>query len=272
MTYANIGEESLDYFPCQYGSSRLLFRGPRRRLSGDYVAFLGGIETYGKYIELPFPTLTEHETSVKSVNLGCANVGVDAYLTDAALVSICRDAKATVIQIMGAQNMSNRFYAVHPRRNDRFLRASSLLTSLYSDVDFTEYSFTRHLLSSLAKADSAKFQVVEKELKDAWVARMNALIEQIGGKVILLWLADHKPGEGPYDTEPMLIDRVMVDRVSEKACGRVEVIATPEERQEGLHEMVFGPMELPAAEEMLGPILHQRAARYLAPEIQRVIA
>ncbi len=36
---------------------------------------------------------------------------------------------------MGAQNLSNRFYAVHPRRNDRFLRASTLMKTIFREVD-----------------------------------------------------------------------------------------------------------------------------------------
>ncbi len=54
MTYMKLGQAALDYYPCRYGASKLLFRGPRRRLQGDYVAFLGGTETYGKFIETPF--------------------------------------------------------------------------------------------------------------------------------------------------------------------------------------------------------------------------
>ena len=39
-------------------------------------------------------------------------------------------ARLTVLQVTGAQNMSNRFYSVHPRRNDRFLKASPLLRAM----------------------------------------------------------------------------------------------------------------------------------------------
>ncbi|KMW60568.1 hypothetical protein AIOL_000730 [Candidatus Rhodobacter oscarellae] len=272
MTYESHGPEVLDYFPCRYGRSKLLFRGPRRRLSGDYVAFLGGIETYGKFVELPFPTLAEHETGVKAVNLGCANVGVDAYLTDKSLLEICANARVTVIQVMGAQNMSNRYYAVHPRRNDRFLRASSLLHKIYAEVDFTEFSFTRHLLSSLAAVSPEKFGMVETELREAWVARMSDLLDQIGGKVVLLWLADHAPGEGPIDTEPMFIDRDMIARLADRVAETVEIVATPEERAAGFDEMVFGALEQPAAEELLGPVVHRRLALALAPILKRHLA
>ena len=38
MTYSSLAEGGLNYFPCRYGTSKLLFRGPRRRLDGRYVA------------------------------------------------------------------------------------------------------------------------------------------------------------------------------------------------------------------------------------------
>ncbi|MEZ5723123.1 MAG: DUF6473 family protein [Paracoccaceae bacterium] len=74
--------------------------------------------------------------------------------------------------------MSNRFYAVHPRRNDRFLRASNLLKTIYREVDFTEFNFTRHLLTRLKELSEDKFMMVEQELK-AWVARMKTLVSKI---------------------------------------------------------------------------------------------
>ena len=47
MTYDAAGPAPLDYLPCRYGTSKLMFRGPRRRLEAPYIAFLGGPETYG---------------------------------------------------------------------------------------------------------------------------------------------------------------------------------------------------------------------------------
>ena len=57
MTYENLGQGVLDYFPCRNGHSKLLFRGPRKKMAGEYIAMIGGTETYGKFIEKPFPTL-----------------------------------------------------------------------------------------------------------------------------------------------------------------------------------------------------------------------
>ena len=55
----------------------------------------------------------------------------------------------TVVQVMGANYLSNRFYSVHPRRNDRFLRASTVMQAIFNDVDFSDFTFTRHMLGAL---------------------------------------------------------------------------------------------------------------------------
>ncbi len=272
MTYAAMGQAALDYFPCRYGTSKLLFRGPRRRLQDDYVTYLGGIETYGKFIATPFPVLVEHDTGLKSVNLGCVNAGIDAYLADKSLVSICERSKATVIQVMGAHNMSNRFYAVHPRRNDRFLHASTLLKTIYSEVDFTEFNFTRHMLSTLAQTSQQKFDMVRQELKDAWVARMRNLVAQIGRPVVLLWLAGE--GEDALDdmrnADALFVDADMIERVrtEEKHVSVVTVTGTDAEKRDGLDEMVFDEFDRPAAEEMLGPVVHRRISAALEPVLR----
>ncbi|MEL6641461.1 MAG: DUF6473 family protein, partial [Pseudomonadota bacterium] len=122
---------ALSYDPCRYGLSRIYFRGPKRDLNQPYLAFLGGTETFGKFIETPFPALIELELRHPCINFGCVNGGVDAFVNDPTIMEACKDADLTVVQIMGANNLSNRFFSVHPRRNDRFLRASTVLQAIY---------------------------------------------------------------------------------------------------------------------------------------------
>lgn len=275
MTYNALAAEAVNYFPCQYGSSKLLFRGPRRKLRGDFIAFLGGTETYGKFIEAPFPMLVEIETGLKSVNLGCANVGVDAYMGDYSLIDICAKARVTVIQIMGAHNMSNRFYTVHPRRNDRFLRASGTLQTIFPEVDFTDFNFTRHLLKALSEHSPSGFDLVRAELKAAWLARMQTLIDQIDGPVVLLWMSDHAPtpkeDAGAEGGDPLFIDREMMDALKDHVAHVVEVVSDTAGAQDAVEEMVFPDMDRSAAMGMLGPDAHRRVASALSPVIRDLV-
>ena len=82
MAFERLGSNPLEYLPCEYPGSKLKFRGPQRKLQAPYAAFLGGTDTYGKFIEQPYPALIEARTGVKCVNFGWPNAGVDVYLND----------------------------------------------------------------------------------------------------------------------------------------------------------------------------------------------
>ena len=81
---------------------------------------------------------------------------------------------------MGAQNMSNRFYQVHPRRNDRLTRVSTVMQAIFPEVDFSEFCFTRHLLTRLAEVAPERFPILREELQAAWTARMRTFLEATG--------------------------------------------------------------------------------------------
>lgn len=275
MTYENLGEGALDYLPCRYGKSKLLFRGPRRKLEGEYALFLGGTETYGKFIEQPFPALVERQLGLPCVNFGWLNAGVDVFLNDSTVVEAAQAARVTVIQVMGAQNMSNRFYAVHPRRNDRFLKASTLMKQVFRKVDFTEFHFTRHMLSTLSRLSPERYAMVVDELRAAWLARMEQLLAKVSGKTVLLWLADHSPDDArPEDglgADPLFVDREMIERIRPLVTEVVEVSASPKALALGTDGMVFSQMEAPAASEMLGPLVHAEAAALLTDPLGNLL-
>ncbi len=272
MAYEALGEGALDYYPCRYGKSKLLFRGPKRKLDGAYVAMLGGTETYGKFLARPFTQMVEDALDHTVVNFGCVNAGIDVFTHDQSILDAANRAAVTVVQMTGAQNMSNRFYAVHPRRNDRFLRASNLLKTIYREVDFTEFNFTRHLLTSLHQVSPDKFAMVEQELKEAWVARMKTLISKIESKVILLWMADHAPqscARSSVDgTDPLFVGEEMINELRPFVNGVVEVEVTPDEIEAGRDGMVFTDLEEPATRGMLGAVAHARVAEALTEALR----
>lgn len=272
MAFEYPGDGSLDYLPCRYGTSKLLFRGPRRKLEAPYCAVLGGSETYGKYVADPFPALLEQRLGRTVVNFGYMNAGADVFLNEPAILDAAARAEVTVVQLLGAHNMSNRFYAVHPRRNDRFLRASQLMKTIFREVDFTEFHFTRHMLLSLKRRAPDKYALVEQELKAAWVARLRVLLQKIPGRTVLLWVGDHHPGGQSRDElgpEPLLIDRSMVDTVRPFATDYVQVTPSARACAAGTSGMFFAPLDAPVAAEMPGPIVHQEVADALAPVVAR---
>lgn len=275
MSYEPLGKMLLDYQPCRYDGSKNLFRGPQKSLVTPYVALLGGTETYGKFTECPFPELLQSQLGLQTVNLGHPNAGPDMFLHDPGVMDICYKARITVLQVPGAHNLSNRFYAVHSRRNDRFIRASRHLRQLYPEVDFTAFHYTRHLLVSLYDVCGDRFQQVQEELQRVWQDRMAQLCCSLGGNIVLLWLSDHPVAaggrQGIRGADPLFVTQQMMSKIFPYVADVTEVVIDHDDWANGRSGLVFNEFEEPAAREMLGVIAHQKASQALCESLWQLL-
>ena len=272
MTMHLTGAAALDDPICHYPGSALPVRGPCAELSDPYLAFLGGSETFGRFVAVPFPALLDRLLGTSCINLGSINAGLDAMLSDPGVMRIAARADLTVLQLPGAQNLSNQYYRVHPRRNDRFLRPRRRLAALYPEVDFTEFHFTKHLVTTLHRRGPGRFAPILDDLRALWIARMEQLLHRLDGRVLLLWLQyqdDRPQTEEPLGPDPLLVTRAMIERVRPLARGLVEVPVVPAGLLAGeTGKMRYGPLQTPAAEHMLGPSMHKRIAARLAEAVR----
>ena len=267
MAYERHGESLIDYHHCRYGDSKIQFRGPKKHVRKGGIAFVGGTETFGKYVERPFVERIESHLGLPCVNLGAVNAGLDVFLNDDAVSAICEEVSCVVVQVIGAQNMSNRFYSVHRRRNDRFLNASTLLRTIYREVDFTEFSFTRHMLGTLKRTSAEKFATVEAELKTAWTARMELYLSRLKApRKVLLWIADRPPElkaiSNNFGGEPLFVDRKMIETLRPMVDDVVEVVV-PRAMARNTDGMMFSELEEAAATQIIGPEVHELVATKL---------
>lgn len=268
MAYAYPGAGALDYFPCRYANARLVFRGPHRVPSGPWVAALGGAETYGRFVEHPWPDLLEGESDRMVLNLGCPSAGPDAWLQEPGLLKMLAAADLRIVQVQGATTVSNRFYNVHPRRNDRFLKASPRLQRLYPEVDFTDFAFTGHMVAALAARGPDRFAQVLQELSAVWVQRMSDLLGAIGAPTVLVWIADRPPPTPAQRAlgmagAPSLVDALMLQALRGRIAGLVEVVLP--DLEGGCLGKHFSELEAPAALASPGPAAHAAVAQALLP-------
>ncbi|MGG7645101.1 DUF6473 family protein [Rhodovulum sp. YNF3179] len=250
--------------------------GPGGRLSrdGPYCAFIGATETHGKFIRRPYPALLRNSLGIGCVNLGCVNAGLDRFLNDPEVQRVAGRAVVTVVAVMGAHNQSNRYYTVHPRRNDRFIRAGAGLQSLYPRVDFADFHFTRHLLGVLRGRDPDQFVTVLAELRTAWIARMRVLLGRIETPTVLLWLSTRwpdavMPRQG-LGGDPLFITRAMVDEMRPLVSDYVECVVPRMPADRVPAGMVFADAERTAAMQVLPPEAHRVAAEALVGPLRRL--
>ncbi|MFC4671621.1 DUF6473 family protein [Seohaeicola nanhaiensis] len=252
---------------CRYHGSRLQCRGPERQLNTPYVAFLGGAETFGRFVRVPFVEQIERATGRICVNLGASHTGPEAWLQDAALVEIAARASRALIQLSGAQMLCNPYYRVHPRRNDRFLEPLPPLADLYPEIDFTDFAFVNHMLAALNATSPDRFAQIREALQEVWVARMAELLDRFARPPVLLWLryTSMTLNRGCPDLalNPVFVTGPMIECLRVGAGPIVTVdLATASAAREVV-KMRFGPMQAPAAAQMIGPSAHRAVARAL---------
>lgn len=205
------------------------------------------------------------------VNLAAVNAGLDAFASDAALLKLAREAELAVVQVLGAQNVSNRFYRVHPRRNDRFLQAQPALKTLFPEVDYTEFHFNKHLLTTLQALSEERFAQVRQHLQDSWLERMTQMITALERRVVLLWVRYDLKGHSAFGHEPVLVERSMIKALEGSVQGLVEVDVAPAGSVDDFDGMIMGELDFPAAQHMLGPKEHARIGSALADKLQGLI-
>ncbi|MEL7012872.1 MAG: DUF6473 family protein [Pseudomonadota bacterium] len=272
MVRAARGLNAQELEHCRYDGSKLMLRGPRRDLDGAFVACLGGTETFARFIAEPYPDLLEAALGVTCVNFGWPNAGIDVFRGDPALIDCASRSQVCVLQVPNAINMSNLYYRVHPRRNDRVLEVLSPMRALFPDVDFTQFSFTRHMLTWLRKHHKDEFCYVLKELASVWVVGMTDLLDRIDTPVVLLWMSMRNPEEfadrPDLAADPSLVTRAMLDVLDPYVAGLVEVMITPEARGVEPQAVEASASE---AQTILTADAHADTARSLVPTLSDLL-
>ncbi|CTQ50075.1 DUF6473 family protein [Jannaschia donghaensis] len=259
--------DGLDYYPCYYGGSRIPFRGPAVPLDGAYTVVIGGCEVYGRYVEDPFTDQLAELTGRRVVNLGVRNAGLDVFSFDDRLLRVLSRAEVAIVQLTGAHNISNRFYTVHPRRNDRFLEAARPLTNLYRDIDFSDFSFTRHMLVTLRRRCPERFARVQVELAEAWHARMKLLLSRISGTRVLLHIENRN--DYGLGSEPAFVSVEMIESLEGAFDKIVQCDVSSNLGDSRLDDMVFPGTERDAALRMMSTDAHEQVAAALARTVRR---
>ena len=279
MTMDTIDRTTIDYQNYRFGRSRQRFRGPKPNLSKPYVAFIGGSETYGRFVSEPYPQLVQEQIDLTCANWGTPGAGPSFFLKDPAVLEACSAAQVCVISVMGAVSMSNRLYSVFKRRNARLRSTSEMLEALYPKMDFSEFRFAHNMLHRMYRSNPDNFRVVEMEIQQAWVARMRELMEDIETARVLVWMSTRSPDEGcspdqreSFVTPPAFVTREMLEKVAPMADMVVEYVPGAE----AAAEIAGGGVsdENQVAEPVLrypGQMMHRQLADILAEPIKNVL-
>lgn len=271
MKLEALSQPALSYALYRLGTSKILFRGPKPDLDQDYVAFVGGSETFGRFVSRPFTTLAEQRLGLTAANFGVVNGSLDVLVKTPELIDACNNAVVTVLQVTGAHNMSNRFYSVHPRRNDRFVGASSVLDALFPDVDFTEHCFIGHLLQTLYSRAPDRFSIVIAEMQAAWTARMRRTLQDLTCPVQLLMIGAPMVEDAPFEdamaNPAPFVTQGMIDEVTQGQRACITIRPSSQSVANGTMGMHFAPDEADSAARAPSPAVHQEISDALVERL-----
>ncbi|MEM6728053.1 MAG: DUF6473 family protein, partial [Pseudomonadota bacterium] len=254
MPRMGLGGALLDVEPCQYGYSRLQFRGPVADESRPYLACIGGTETLGPFQRAPFGQRLAQELRLGCANLGVRNAGADVFLRDPEVLSVARGARAVVLETLSARNLTNVFYRVHPRRNDRVVEVMPALRDRVPELDPADIHFTGHLWAEVARLAPAVFEEMRRTLRALWSERMARLIEGLDGVPV------HLVHFGGADA---LVDASLLEPLSPRVASVTVISPSDAAREEGSSSLGFLPEEAAAAHAMESEASHREAAEAL---------
>lgn len=256
MFHNRQGPAGLTYSLCQYPGARVTYRGPPANLQRPYMAFIGASETFGPFVEAPFPTLIAEAYGVEVLNLGVRNAGPDVHLQSRAMLQLTSVAVATVVQVPLIPNLSNRFYRVHPRRNDRFLCITEELRALAPYVDLCDVNFIGHFWAELARQAPDVVSLVRQEVEEVWLDRMRLMLRHIKSPVYLLVI--EKDVANP--AAKWAVSRTMLDALRSLVSQIVHVRPSQQALREGRSTLMFSDAEFSKASGALNATAHKDVA------------
>jgi hypothetical protein len=163
-----------------------MLRGPRR-WSGrkPFLTFLGAAQTFGRFVEHPFPEIVSGVLGADHINFGSAGAGPEYYLKKSATVEYVNRSALCVIQVMSGRSVSTSLLesigggGMLKFRDGPRAGTNAMAADAYR-ILVREYG-----------TDSASRQLAEA--RQRWISCYNELFDKITVPIALLWMSSRSP-------------------------------------------------------------------------------
>lgn len=193
----------VDYEMYEHSGSHLWFRGPRpgNLERGRYVVCLGAAQTFGCFVQRPYPALLQSALGIPVVNLGYGGAGPRFYARHPELLSLINGAAIVIVQVMSARSEDNSRFSsgglelLTDRTTGEQMSAAHAYAGLLAEHD----GHLRRLPRGVRKgwrAFKGHREVVRvlDETREAWVDSYSGLMSAITAPTVLLWFSKRRPG------------------------------------------------------------------------------
>lgn len=205
--YQSRDHDIVDYGMFHVTGCDVPFRGPAldpfAADAGSFFSCIGAAQTFGCYVERPYPELLAEEIGLKSLNLGTGGVGPGFYLEYPRLIEAMNRGRFVVFQCMSARQEANSRFAADG--HIEFVRERSTGERVTSSV-----AWMRAVEEGLEHAE--RYIV---ETRASWIANATRLIDLLEVPVIFFWFSRRG--------QDYAIDRVQIaEQAAKRAAGTDE--------------------------------------------------
>jgi hypothetical protein len=204
------------------GVERGYFRGPPVR-GEEYVACVGAAQTFGRFVQRPFPHLLSRALEMEALNLGRGGAGPTYPLADPILLRYINRARLVVVQVLSGRSQSNSVFHT--------INHGMVGTNVLNGCKMDAGEFYTWLLQQ----DRSFAQRIVAETREIYVSAMTELLAAIKPPKILLWFSTRTP---EYEEQwelpawrlmgafPQLVNRTMIEQLRGHAEAYVECVST----------------------------------------------
>ncbi len=189
LGYQETDRNVIDYDLWFDEETQLAFRGPRNDLSAKGgIVCIGAAQTFGRFVEHPFPNMIAEFLQTRVLNLGVSGAGPEFYLERPRLMDCLKHADVVIVQAMSARSVSVGRFRTQPMNK-------GVLSFVDGDLAGKPYlAQTAYQLLRETEGEEAFNTQVESAQK-RWLEQYQELYDQISGRTIFLWLSTEYPPE-----------------------------------------------------------------------------
>lgn len=232
----------IDYELWQATPQGRWLRGPKPEAlpPGGYFACVGAAQTFGCFVERPWPQALSDELALPVLNLGIAGAG-PALFRQPATLELLRNARFVIYQVMSGRSADcSRFTSGGGERlrttDGRELGADVAWTeALQHDLAGTGNAVLRgiknRLLATFGRKDVRRLVA---ETRANWTQEFVSLLQEVGRPSALFWFSKRTPHHRPryhslralFGEFPQLVDERMVQDVAAHSDHYVECVTS----------------------------------------------
>ncbi|MFM1873508.1 MAG: hypothetical protein RL398_2930 [Planctomycetota bacterium] len=198
------------------------FRGPAPDLSRPYAAFIGGAQTFGRFVARPFAQAVADELGMQCLNLGIGGAG-PRFALQPPVLELLNGAAIVVVQFFSGRSASCTLFdnGRQGRNSGKYLPTGKHM------------SYEQFFKNLLARAEPALVERIVRETREDYAHSMREVAAAIKAPKVALWISRRRPEYeknwveryGWMNFFPQLLDETVVAACAPAFDSYVECVA-----------------------------------------------